>query len=87
MEIEIETPQQMTAFIENERSVLDEIVESILNLKVKCVFSEGEIDDAIMHSLTENDIFVMGNLDNKMINKVCEVLNSIVNLNKMVGNI
>ena len=27
------------------------------------------------------------NLDNKMINKVCEVLNSIVNLNKMVGNI
>ena len=27
------------------------------------------------------------NLDNKMINKVCEVLNSIVNLNKMVNNI
>jgi len=78
MEIEIETPQQMTAFIENERSVLDKIVESILNLKVKCVFSDGEIDDAIMHSLAENDIFVMGNLDNKMIENISFAVGSTV---------
>ena len=76
VEVEIENPEQLMAFIDNENTQMNNIANNLLNLNTNCIFSSEEIDDNIIHILAENNVFVMGNLDNKILENISLATNS-----------
>ena len=70
IEVEIESPQQLMAFVDNENKQMNDIADNLLKLNANCIFSSEEIDDSIIHILAEKDVFIMGNLDNKVLENI-----------------
>ena len=70
VEVEIENPQQMMAFIDNEKEQMQQLVEELLKMNINCVFSSEEIDDLVIHLLSERGVFVLGNLDDKELKNI-----------------
>ncbi len=63
-EIEINTPNELTEFIENEDKSIEKISQKLISLNVNAVFSTGEINKEILHKLISKNIFVLGGLTN-----------------------
>ena len=64
-EIEINTPDELTQFIESEDKEIEKISQKLIGLNVNAVFSTGEINKEILHNLLSKDIFVLGGLDSE----------------------
>jgi chaperonin GroEL (HSP60 family) len=64
-EIEINSPQELTQFIETEDKQIEEISQKLTELNVNAVFSTGEINKVILHDLLSKGIFVLGGLDSE----------------------
>jgi len=62
-EIEINTPEELSQFIESEDKQIEKISKKLIELKINAVFSTGEINKEILHSLLSNKIFALGGLD------------------------
>ena len=64
-EIEINTPEELTKFIENEDKQIEKTIQKLIKLNVNAVFSTGEINKEILHALLSKNIFALGNLESQ----------------------
>ena len=62
-EIEVESPDQLSKFIEQQEKHQTSLVEKLLDLKIQAVIAGGEIDRDILHHLADLGIFVAGEFD------------------------
>jgi len=62
-EIKISKAESLDSFIEVEMNRKNEILESIVESSAKIILCSGEIDNDILHMLSENGILVIGELD------------------------
>ena len=72
-EIEIEQPDQLTAFIEEEDRQIDAISELLISTGVSAVFSTGDVHRDVLHSLATAGVFVLGGLDRIDADRLCRV--------------
>ncbi len=61
-EIEINTPEELSQFIESEDKQIEKISKKLIELKINAVFSTGDINKEILHKLLSNNIFALGGL-------------------------
>ena len=62
-EIEVENPDQLTDFIEEQERVRKSLVDNLLKLRVQAIVVGGEVDRDILHHLVDEGIFVAGEFD------------------------
>ena len=62
-EIEITDPEQLSAFLAAGEQSLDKIANHILSLGTQAVFCGGAIDPRVLHTLCQNNVFALGDLD------------------------
>ena len=62
-EIEVENPDQLSQFIEQQEKHRSSLVKKLLDLEIKAVIAGGEIDQDILHHLADMGIFVAGEFD------------------------
>ena len=62
-EIEVENPEQLTDFIDEQERVRRSLVENLLKLRVQAIVVGGEVDRDILHHLVDEGIFVAGEFD------------------------
>ncbi|MBA45058.1 MAG: hypothetical protein CMB31_00525 [Euryarchaeota archaeon] len=62
-EIEVENPEQLTDFIEEQERGRKSLVDSLLKLRVQAIVVGGEVDRDILHHLVDEGIFVAGEFD------------------------
>ncbi len=63
-EIEITDPEQFSAFIDAGENYLEKICEQIISSGAKAVFTTGAVDPRVLHSLSEQGVFVLSDMDN-----------------------
>ena len=62
-EIEIERPEQMVAFLDAEEKLIQEKIDALATSGAKVVFTSKEVDDRIQHACYDNDILLVGMLE------------------------
>ena len=62
-EIEVENPDQLSQFIEEQERLRSSLVEHLVDLQIQAIVVSGEIDRDILHHLVDEGIFVAGELD------------------------
>ena len=62
-EIEVENPDQLSQFIEEQERLQSSLVEHLVDLKIQAIIVSGEVDRDILHHLVDEGIFVAGELD------------------------
>ena len=62
-EIEVENPDQLSQFIEEQERLRSSLVEHLVDLKIQAIIVSGEVDRDILHHLVDEGIFVAGELD------------------------
>lgn len=64
-EIEINSPEELSQFLESEDKQIEYISNKLMELKINAVFTNGEINKEILHNLLSNNIFVLGGLSSQ----------------------
>ena len=77
-EIEISSPDQMTAFLEAEDTILESKAKQILDTGANAIFVEGEIEKRLIHRLSDAGCFVMGNLERQEIEHLSSACNTTI---------
>lgn len=62
-EIEVENPDQLSQFIEEQERLRSSLVEHLVDLQIQAIVVSGEVDRDILHHLVDEGIFVAGELD------------------------
>ena len=62
-EIEVENPDQLSHFIEEQEKLRTSLVQKLLDLDIQAIIAGGEIDRDILHNLADHGIFVAGEFD------------------------
>jgi chaperonin GroEL (HSP60 family) len=62
-EIEVESPEQLSQFIDEQERLRSSLVEDLVNLGVQAIVVSGEVDRDLLHHLVDEGIFVAGELD------------------------
>ena len=62
-EIEVENPDQLSHFIEEQEKLRSSLVQKLLDLDIQAIIAGGEIDRDILHNLADHGIFVAGEFD------------------------
>ena len=62
-EIEIERPEQMVAFLDAEEKLIQEKIAALATSGARAVFTSKEVDDRIQHACNDNDILLVGMLE------------------------
>ncbi len=62
-EIEVENPDQLTQFIDEQERLRSALVQNLLDLGVKAIIVGGEVNRDLLHHLVEKGIFVAGEFD------------------------
>ena len=62
-EIEVQNPDQLSQFIEEQEKLRTSLVEKLVDLEIRAIIAGGEIDPDILHHLADKGIFVAGEFD------------------------
>ena len=84
-EIEINSPEELSDFIESEEHEIENLSEKLIQLGINALFSSGEINKEILHKLLSKNIFALGglssleldNLSKVTLAKACPVIDDI----------
>ena len=71
-EIEINSPDELSNFIESEEKEIESLSQKLIELKVNAVFSSGEINKEILHNLLSKNIFALGGLDTQDLENIAK---------------
>ena len=77
-EIEINTPDELSQFIESEDKNIENISQKLMELDINAVFSTGEVNKEILHKLLSNGIFILGGLDYQELINISKVSQAIM---------
>ena len=72
-EIEINSPEELSQFIESEDKQIEKISKKLIELKINAVFSTGEINKEILHKLLSHNIFVLGGLTSQELINISKI--------------
>ena len=71
-EIEISTPEQYQAFIDEENNQIEKMIQKVKSSGAQAVFSAESIDSRALHSLADSGIFAMGGLERPIAEDVAQ---------------
>lgn len=71
-DIEVETTEQWTAFIEANERLLEAKVDAILASGARAVFCAGAIDPKVLHALADKGCFVLGALERPTVDDIAK---------------
>ncbi|MEE2984602.1 MAG: TCP-1/cpn60 chaperonin family protein [Candidatus Thermoplasmatota archaeon] len=71
-EIEISTPEQYQAFIDEENNQIEKMIQKVKSSGAQAVFSSESIDSRALHSLADSGIFAMGGLERPIAEDVAQ---------------
>tara|TARA_B100000902_G_scaffold8878_1_gene11139 strand:+ start:1165 stop:2754 length:1590 start_codon:yes stop_codon:yes gene_type:complete len=77
-EIEVENPEQLTEFIDEQERLRSLLVENLVNLGVQAIVVGGEVDRDILHHLVDVGIFVAGEFDESELRNLASATGSTI---------
>lgn len=69
-EIEVEDPEQLMAFLDAEETALKEKATTLLNSGARAIFTDGEVDKRVLHTLVDAGCFVLSNIDRTQLERI-----------------
>ena len=69
-EIEINSPEELSGFIESEDKQIENLSKKLIELGINALFSTGEINKEILHKLLSEGIFALGGLSTQELENI-----------------
>lgn len=77
-EIEVENPDQLSQFIDEQERSRSSLVDNIVKLNIQAIVVSGEVDRDILHHLVDEGIFVAGELDESELRNLASATGSTI---------